>query len=75
MQFERKLYEQQCSGLGLSIAKRLIELYGGELTIESIPNQETSVGVTLPLYIVQKIKIADGHVSCVEAEFQHRRHD
>ncbi len=48
MQFERNLYEQQGSGLGLIIAKRLVELYGGKLMIESIPGQKTSVQVTLP---------------------------
>jgi two-component system sensor histidine kinase/response regulator len=47
-QFERKLYEQQGSGLGLTIAKRLAELYGGQLTIKSAPHQETTVRVTLP---------------------------
>jgi signal transduction histidine kinase len=47
-QFERKLYEQQGSGLGLTIAKRLAELYGGQLTIQSAPQQETTVRVTLP---------------------------
>jgi signal transduction histidine kinase len=48
-QFERKLYEQQGSGLGLIIAKRLVELYGGKLIIKSIPGQQTTVQVTLPL--------------------------
>jgi len=48
VQFERKLYEQQGSGLGLIIAKRLAELQGGKLTIESIPEQETTVQVYLP---------------------------
>ncbi|HEY9633146.1 MAG TPA: response regulator [Coleofasciculaceae cyanobacterium] len=47
-QFERKLYEQQGSGLGLTIAKRISGLYGGRLTIDSIPNRETTVVVTLP---------------------------
>lgn len=48
MQFERKLYEQQGSGLGLIISKRLVQLHGGELTIESIPGKETKAQLTLP---------------------------
>ena len=49
IQFERKLYEQQGSGLGIAITKRLAELYGGNLTLKSIPNQETTVSVVLPI--------------------------
>ena len=47
MQFEREIYEQQGSGLGLIIAKGLAELHGGQLTIESIPNQHTSICLTI----------------------------
>ncbi len=49
VQFERKRYEQQGQGLGLTLARRLAELHGGELAIESIPAQGTTVRVTLPL--------------------------
>ncbi len=48
-QFERKLYEQKGSGLGLIIAKRLAQLLGGELTIESIPDTQTTIRVVLPI--------------------------
>ena len=49
IQFERKLYEQQGSGLGLIIAKRMTELYSGELEIQSTPNEKTIVSICLPL--------------------------
>jgi len=46
MQFDRKMHEQQGQGLGLSIAKRLTELHGGLLTIQS-SGEGTSVAVKL----------------------------
>lgn len=49
MQFERWFYEQQGSGLGLIIVKRLIELYGGELKIKSQLDSGTCVSVILPI--------------------------
>jgi two-component system sensor histidine kinase/response regulator len=48
MQFERKVYEQQGSGLGLTIVKRLTELHGGTLSIESIPGKHTIMHLALP---------------------------
>jgi signal transduction histidine kinase len=48
MQFDRRFYEQQGAGLGFAIAKRLIELHGGRITVESIPDQQTTVTVFLP---------------------------
>ena len=48
MQFERKTHEQQGLGLGLTIARRLTELHGGTLVIESEPDAGTKVTVSFP---------------------------
>jgi len=47
-QFDRKLYEQQGTGLGLVLAKQLAEIYEGELSIDSKPGGPTTVHVILP---------------------------
>lgn len=47
-QFERKTYEQQGAGLGLTLARLLAELYGGDLSIDSRVGGPTTVLVTLP---------------------------
>ncbi len=49
MQFQRKMYEQQGAGLGLAIAKRTVELYGGELAIESFPGRQTIIRISVPV--------------------------
>jgi signal transduction histidine kinase len=49
MQFERRAYEQQGSGLGLIIAKRLTELHGGEFSITSQLEHGTVVTIELPI--------------------------
>jgi two-component system sensor histidine kinase/response regulator len=53
MQFDRKMQEQQGQGLGLTIAKRLTELHGGTLAIQSQRGGgTTNVIVRLPKAIM-----------------------
>lgn len=47
IQFERKLYEQQGSGLGIAIVKKIAEIFNGELEIESKVGSFTSVSLRL----------------------------
>jgi signal transduction histidine kinase len=53
LQFDRKFHEQQGSGLGLTIAKRLSELYGGRIEFESSSGQGLTVRVQLPAFARQ----------------------
>jgi two-component system sensor histidine kinase/response regulator len=48
MQFERKMNEQQGLGLGLTIAKRLIELHGGTFSIEGKKGEGATITAKLP---------------------------
>jgi two-component system sensor histidine kinase/response regulator len=48
MQFDRKIHEQQGLGLGLTIAKRLVELHGGTLSIEGQQQSGAMVIAKLP---------------------------
>ncbi|AIE74400.1 MULTISPECIES: hybrid sensor histidine kinase/response regulator [unclassified Synechocystis] len=46
VQFQRSKFEQQGSGLGLTLAQRLTELYGGKLAIASVPGEGTTITIT-----------------------------
>jgi signal transduction histidine kinase len=48
MQFERRMQDEQGFGLGLAIAKKLVELHGGELSIESEAGIGSTVTFKLP---------------------------
>jgi two-component system sensor histidine kinase/response regulator len=51
VQFDRQYYEQQGAGLGLVIAQRLIQLYGGAYSVTSAPDAGTCVSIALPLAV------------------------
>ncbi len=51
MQFERDKYEQQGVGLGLKIVKKIVELAGGKLSITSIYAKETTISISLPIFL------------------------
>lgn len=42
------------SGLGLTVCKRIIDTYGGNIIIKSMPNVETEVEISLPLTLEKK---------------------
>ncbi|MBI3004969.1 MAG: ATP-binding protein [Ignavibacteriales bacterium] len=48
IQFDRSRQEQQGSGLGLALARKITNLYGGELAIESRLSVGTKVTVMIP---------------------------
>jgi signal transduction histidine kinase len=49
LQFDRQLHEQQGTGLGLAISRRLAELYGGTIRLESVPQERTTAVVEIPV--------------------------
>ncbi len=49
IQFDRRSYEQQGSGLGLSIVQRILDLHDGEFAVESAPGNYTRVMIKLPI--------------------------
>ena len=48
MQFDREHYNQQGCGLGLTIVKQIVKLYGGELSIKNGVFNQTTVSIQLP---------------------------
>lgn len=49
IQFERKIYEQQGSGLGIAIVKKILNLFDCEMKINSFPHKYTKIYLRFPL--------------------------
>jgi DNA-binding response OmpR family regulator/anti-sigma regulatory factor (Ser/Thr protein kinase) len=49
IQFERNIYEQQGTGHGLAIVKKILEIYNGNFTIISEVNNFTTVKICIPI--------------------------
>lgn len=47
-QFKRDKMEQQGNGLGLTIVKSLLKIYGGDIKIDSVENKYANVVISLP---------------------------
>jgi K+-sensing histidine kinase KdpD len=50
VQFQREEFEQQGVGIGLSIARKIVELHGGTTEIVSEKEKGTTVSITIPLH-------------------------
>jgi len=50
--------EKGGSGLGLSICKGIIENHNGTITVNSVPNQETTFTITLPINSKSPVEIS-----------------
>ncbi|MCC7206371.1 MAG: response regulator [Anaerolineae bacterium] len=48
MQFDRDHYEQQGTGMGLALVRRLVQLHEGRFDISSAPGEGTTVRIELP---------------------------
>lgn len=49
LQFDREKYEQQGMGIGIAIAKGILEMYGASLEIRSILEKGTTIELKLPI--------------------------
>jgi signal transduction histidine kinase len=50
-QFDRNVHEQQGSGLGITIARKIIDIHEGQFDLESKINEFTEFIISIPLFI------------------------
>ncbi|MCP4360579.1 MAG: response regulator [Chloroflexi bacterium] len=64
-QYNRSLIEQQGAGTGLTVARELVDLHGGHITLDSEVDRGSIFTVVLPTYQEGRIQLlqaaADGH--------------
>ncbi|RPI04024.1 MAG: DUF4118 domain-containing protein, partial [Ignavibacteriae bacterium] len=52
-----KVTKQKGTGLGLAITRKYVELMGGRISIESIPDKGSTFRLEVPVYRVEKIEL------------------
>lgn len=59
---------QEGTGLGLPIAREIVRLHGGEMTVESVPNQGSTFSFLLPEYTPRLDQIEKIHLRICESK-------